>query len=365
MNTTSTEAAVRGRVLSPREAAARPWQLVIVGGGPAAAACGLSAATAGLRVLIVERSRMPRTKLCGCCLSPHGQAELAKMGLPLAGPSAGVPLKQLRLVAPGREALLPLTGPQALSRDRLDSSLLGLAVDRGCCLLPETAVLSVADDDALARLSCRTGPEITDHDPLFEPSLRPAATSFDLTASCVVLATGLTDSVRLRGFQADPGDSVTAAPSGRIGLGATLPPDSAPLAAGELIMVIEPYGYCGMVLLEDGRIDIAAAVDAAAVSQTSPADLLRTMLAKTGLGPLPLLTARIRGTPPLTHRRRRTQGRVFRVGDAACYVNQELIGGHDNIRIFEPQKSVHSSAVNIKYSILKALCSRNRLKHRN
>ena len=130
-------------------------------------------------------------------------------------------------------------------------------------------------------------------------------------------------------------------------------------------MVIEPYGYCGMVLLEDGRIDIAAAVDAAAVSQTSPADLLRTMLAKTGLGPLPLLTARIRGTPPLTHRRRRTQGRVFRVGDAACYVNQELIGGHDNIRIFEPQKSVHSSAVNIKYSILKALCSRNRLKHRN
>ena len=85
-------------------------------------------------------------------------------------------------------------------------------------------------------------------------------------------------------------------------------------------MAVESFGYCGVVLLEDGRVDIAAAVDTSAVSQASPTDLLQTLLAKTGLGPLPLHTVRVRGTPPLTHRRRLTQGRVFRVGDAACYV---------------------------------------------
>ena len=319
-STISREASVRGRALSPAEAAARPWQVVIVGGGPAAAACGLAAAAGGLRVLLVERSRMPRAKLCGCCLSPRGQAELAKMGLRLSGASAGVPLKQLRLVTPSGQARIPFTGPHALSRDRLDSSLLGLAVDRGCHLLPETVVQSVAYHAGEARLTCRTGPDATDHDSLLEPCQPPAATSIELTAECVVLATGLPDSVRLRSPQPGNGDAAVAAPSGRIGLGATLPPHTAPLPPGELIMAVESFGYCGVVLLEDGRVDIAAAVDTSAVSQASPTDLLQTLLAKTGLGPLPLHTVRVRGTPPLTHRRRLTQGRVFRVGDEACYV---------------------------------------------
>ena len=85
-------------------------------------------------------------------------------------------------------------------------------------------------------------------------------------------------------------------------------------------MAVEPFGYCGVVMLEDGRIDIAAAVDADAIARTTPSDLLQTLLARTRLGPLPLATARLRGTPPLTHRRHRVQDRVFRAGDTAGYV---------------------------------------------
>jgi flavin-dependent dehydrogenase len=309
----------RGRVVSPVDASAHPWQVVIIGGGPAAAACGLAATAGGLSVLIVERSRMPRSKLCGCCLSPRGQRELRNVGLESFAAQCGIPLEHVRLVTPGGQTRLPFCGSRSLSRDLLDSTLLGHAVDRGCFLLPETAVLGLSCERDRAELTCRTGPETTGHDRILDARL-PHGTTVTLSTECVVLATGLAESVRLHATAAETGEPRRAARSARIGLGATLPPEAATLAAGELIMAVEPHGYCGVVLLEDGRVDIAAAVDADAVSHTAPSDLLASLLARTELGPLPLDSARIRGTPPLSHRRRLSEGRMLRVGDAAGYV---------------------------------------------
>lgn len=62
--------------ISPAAAAATPWQAVIVGAGPAGSAVAIRLARAGWRVLLVERSDMPRPKVCGCCLSPQARAEL-------------------------------------------------------------------------------------------------------------------------------------------------------------------------------------------------------------------------------------------------------------------------------------------------
>lgn len=309
----------RGRVIRAIDAAARRWQVVIIGGGPAAAACGLAATAGGLDVLIIERSRMPRSKLCGCCLSPRGQRELGRMGLESFAAQSGAPLQHVRLVTPMGQARLPFCGSRSLSRDLLDSTLLGHAVDRGCFLLPETAVQSLRCDREDAELTCRTGPETSGRDRILDAHLPPPM-SVTLSAECVVLATGLVESVRLHATPAETAEAPRTAPSARIGLGATLPPEAAALAPGELIMAVEPHGYCGVVLLEDGRVDIAAAVDADAVSHTTPSDLLASLLARTELGPLPLGSARIRGTPPLTHHRRLSEGRVFRVGDAAGYV---------------------------------------------
>lgn len=323
MHTTTPTRVARGRVVRPEDAAARHWPLVIVGGGPAAAACGIAATAGGLDVLIIERSRMPRTKLCGCCLSPRSLKELDRMGFALSGDSAGVPLSQFRLVTPRGEARIPLAGPQAVSRDRLDSALLGVAVEQGCHLLPETAVQTAACRAEAAELTCRIGPDAaTSETPAVDAeavALRQSAT-VTLSAECVVLATGLSDTVRLCGLDTTASTAPPAPPAGRIGLGATLPPNAASLPSGELVMAVEPFGYCGAVVLEDGRIDIAAAVDADALASSTPADLLQTLLARTNVGSLPLATARLRGTPPLTHRRHRVQGRVFRAGDTAGYV---------------------------------------------
>ncbi|HEY8059152.1 MAG TPA: geranylgeranyl reductase family protein, partial [Acidimicrobiales bacterium] len=55
--------------------------VLIVGGGPAGAACGYWLAKAGHDVLIVERKAFPREKTCGDGLTPRAVHQLEEMGL--------------------------------------------------------------------------------------------------------------------------------------------------------------------------------------------------------------------------------------------------------------------------------------------
>ena len=55
--------------------------VLIVGGGPAGAACGYWLAKAGHDVLIVERKAFPREKTCGDGLTPRAVYQLEEMGL--------------------------------------------------------------------------------------------------------------------------------------------------------------------------------------------------------------------------------------------------------------------------------------------
>jgi geranylgeranyl reductase family protein len=56
-------------------------EVLVVGGGPAGAACAYWLAEAGRDVLLVERKRYPREKTCGDGLTPRSVAELNDMGL--------------------------------------------------------------------------------------------------------------------------------------------------------------------------------------------------------------------------------------------------------------------------------------------
>lgn len=307
-----------GRALHAADAC-RHWQVVIVGGGPAAAACGIAAAARGLDVLIIERSRMPRPKLCGCCLSPRAMAELAALGLSQES-LGGVPLTRVRLATAGRATTLPMSGGMTLSRERLDATLLGLAVERGCHLLGETTAQSVTSNALAVRLTCRVGSGLA---PAAHASPLTAAAStatVELAAQAVVLATGLAESVRIEHSDSEHADFPQVAAANRIGVGTTLPPGASDLPPGELVMAVGDQGYCGLVRLEDGRLDIAAAVAPAAVASQSPAAAVQAILAAAGLAELPLGTSKIRGTPLLTHRHGYAEGRVFRTGDAAAYV---------------------------------------------
>ncbi len=64
-----------------RGAAEHVHDVVVVGAGPAGAACGFWLADAGWDVAIVEKKEFPREKTCGDGLTPRAVRQLADMGL--------------------------------------------------------------------------------------------------------------------------------------------------------------------------------------------------------------------------------------------------------------------------------------------
>jgi menaquinone-9 beta-reductase len=48
----------------------QPFDVAIVGGGPAGSSCAAFCAAAGLRTLVLDREKFPREKVCGDCLNP-------------------------------------------------------------------------------------------------------------------------------------------------------------------------------------------------------------------------------------------------------------------------------------------------------
>lgn len=106
-------------------------EALIVGGGPAGAACALSLARAGRRVVLLERESAPGHKVCGEFLSVEAVRLLMALGLDPAALGA-VPIERLRLAAGRQESVarLPFRG-MSLSRRVLDEALLRHAAALG------------------------------------------------------------------------------------------------------------------------------------------------------------------------------------------------------------------------------------------
>jgi flavin-dependent dehydrogenase len=318
-------------------AEAHVWDAIVVGAGPAGATTALRLARGGQRVVLVDRHTMPRGKVCGCCLSPAAVAELEALAADLPRDwgsdrvcPESLPLKGVRLAAGGRLARIPLAGGQVVSREALDTALVQAAISHGSAWLPGATVCGVTD----AGNASLEGQNV----PLVVSLRTDAGAVATLRGTRVILAIGLADHVRVPdgshvGPNAAPRRRETL-PDSRIGLGAVLPetsltaahPALAGLPAGELVMAVAATGYCGIVRLEDGRIDLAAALDRDAVRQAaSPATAVAAVLASALGGPagLGLETAGWRATPPLSGAAPLIAGVsrcIFRVGDAAGYV---------------------------------------------
>jgi len=59
----------------------KPFDVAIVGGGPAGSVCAAFCARAGLRTLVLEREKFPREKVCGDCLNPSCWPVLERLDL--------------------------------------------------------------------------------------------------------------------------------------------------------------------------------------------------------------------------------------------------------------------------------------------
>ncbi len=337
--------------LSLAAAEGTPWQAVVVGAGPAGSALATRLAARGLRTLLVDAAAMPRPKLCGCCLSPAAVAELALLAelsaavsggepaaskpgsLPGSGPAAGlpsvaIPLRQARLVTPGVTAVVPLVGGGVVSREALDPAGVRQAVAAGAAWLPAARVMRIvqATKSTSGPLTIQFQPQSHVASPDLAAGPSVASGTMSLAAELVVLASGLADTIRL------PDDPAAASilPTSRLGLGTTVGELPLDPPAGELVMAVGRGGYCGLVRLEDGRLDVAAAIDRGALAAAgSPAEAVRGVLADAGIDAAWLESLRerfaaaaFRGTPPLTRSRAvsAAAGRVLRIGDAAGYV---------------------------------------------
>ena len=337
--------------LTAMQAAGIEWQIIIVGAGPAGAAAAQRCAERGLRVLLIERSAMPRWKVCGCCLSRAAMSELLTLGardpLAAAAPLQATPLADVELVAGGQRAVLGLTGGGVMSRECLDAALVRAAIARGCHWLPQASVLAI--DEPARHAGVHTSPdgplviEVHDLAPRERPGqghAQPAAapSTMSLATTWCVLATGLADAVRLPA-EARPADGGRAhaavgrtdGSSSRIGVGGVLGLHARGPVPGRLVMAVAPGGYCGLVRLPDGRVDVAAAVDRKMLRALgSPAAAVAAVLYE-ALGDQvtevidreALAAVEFRATPPLTRSLPLVVGaerRILRIGDAAGYV---------------------------------------------
>ena len=103
--------------------------VIVIGAGPAGACAAIAAAHAGARVMLVERTRFPRPKVCGCCLSDAAVAGLEAIGAHGAL-HGSVPIDAVRIATGAGEARLPRAGGVALSRMALDARLAAHASSR-------------------------------------------------------------------------------------------------------------------------------------------------------------------------------------------------------------------------------------------
>jgi flavin-dependent dehydrogenase len=109
--------------------------VVVVGAGPGGAATAILLAERGLHVLVVDRARFPRPKICGEYVSPEAGRILDRLGVLKTLDAAGAaPLAGMRITAPNGTVLegtyraLPPWRPyrehaMALSRTVLDAAL--------------------------------------------------------------------------------------------------------------------------------------------------------------------------------------------------------------------------------------------------
>jgi flavin-dependent dehydrogenase len=285
------------------EAAERCWDAVVVGAGPAGALTAHELARRGQAVLLVDRAIFPRAKVCGCCLNGSALAALGSAGLGgLPGRLGGVALDSFHLATAGRSVELPLPCGAAVSREAFDAALVQAAIDRGADFLPGTrAALGQAHE--MHRLVCLTQGD----------------TVHEVAARLVVAADGLGCGLLARAGLA----TAVPWPGSHIGVAAILSNAEHFYRPGVIWMASGADGYVGLVRLEDGRLDVAAALAPVAVRHAGgPRPVVQTILAHAGLPPPGGLdTATWRGTPGLTRQLRRVaHPRLFVLGDAAGYV---------------------------------------------
>ena len=234
-----------------------PWDGIVIGAGPAGAMAARQLALAGRRVLLVEKKRFPRWKICGACLNGQALAALRSAGL-------GSLVTRLGAIATGRVprrfpgpdgTRWPCPKASSLSRSRLDAALVEAATAAGVEFLEETHAAVGDVRDGTRRVTAH--PSRTVHrgrGPRRAGRHGPGQS-----------ATG----GRLGGTNAEFGPARGSAPV------AWSPMHPRFYDERTIFMAVGRDGYVGAVRVEDGSLNVAAAFEPALVRRSGDAGIGR------------------------------------------------------------------------------------------
>ena len=129
--------------------------VIVVGAGPSGATTAYYLAQAGLDVLLLEKARFPRDKVCGDGLTPRAVKSLIAMGVDVGPGSGWLRNKGLRVIGAGLRLEMPWPELDSYpgygvvrSRSSLDETLARRAQSAGAKLLEGVTVTGPVLDDA-------------------------------------------------------------------------------------------------------------------------------------------------------------------------------------------------------------------------
>lgn len=278
------------------EAARRRWDAVVVGAGPAGSSAAIVLAQRGANVLLLDKRLFPRAKVCGCCVNAEAMAAIDSLGASRHLRDVGArAIRELRLYAGGFVARLALHGGVSVSRAAFDAALVRRAIEVGADFLPGVNARATTCDEHRRIVHIDDG---------------------ELSTSALIAADGLAGR-----FVSQAGETVAR----HSWMGASCTIDVAPpgIAPGAIHMACGRGGYAGAVRLEDGRLDVAGALDPACVKRMGgPTAMVAALFARAGMPAIDALhDQQWKGTPLLTRRAAQlTAHRMLIAGDATGYV---------------------------------------------
>lgn len=226
-------------------------EVLVVGGGPAGASLAALAARAGARVVLLERDRFPREKVCGEFLSAEGCAVLGRLGvLDALRAAGGTSIDRFAVSAPSGRRVegslpdLPGIGRSALgiSRALLDLSLFDLAARSGAEARDGVeAVAPIVEQGRVTGVRVRRFGS-------------PPGSEESLTAPIVVAGDGRRSTIQ-RALDPRGGDPIRSTPGSWFGLKRHLrmPADR---LGGNVEIHLFDGGYAGLGAIEGGRANL-------------------------------------------------------------------------------------------------------------
>ncbi|MCX7418379.1 MAG: NAD(P)/FAD-dependent oxidoreductase [Planctomycetia bacterium] len=286
------------------------WDVIVIGAGPAGSVASRQIALLGRRVLLLDKKRFPRRKVCGACLNHSAVELLEQIGLgEMLQSCGGAELNHFQMRAGSRQLSVPLSKGLAVSRMLLDQRLVDEAIRSGVTFRDGVAA-SVGSVQSERRCV-----ELRDS----SPTTQREKTDETLTAKVVLVADGL-GHPSLSGLSEFKDRPLRNA---RVGAGCEVRDWPSDYKSGTIHMAVGRRGYVGLTCVENCVLNIAAAFDASLLRAVGgPARAAASVLSDAGFPPIPALSnAEWLGTPALT---RTTwpiaSERLFVLGDAAGYV---------------------------------------------